>query len=569
MSANYTRRSFLGVGTVAALGGIAGLAGCAQNNNEVLAESGASAQATMQDSNGSPDWLGSEPIIADDEIVQTLDTDFLIVGAGNAGLAAATTAAQLNIDFILCEKNGAVQATREFFGAVNTKYVTEAGVEVDKLRLLNEVARYANGLADRSVLKVWVDESAETFEWIAEMMEEDTDKEFYLEISPDLSDHGFFTPTVDHRFVPNYEGVMRNDMYQGRIEAAGHEIKFEHDLVKLVHSEDNTFVSGAIFATPNGYVQINANKGVLLATGGYPANASMIRALNPVITKIATCNGFPPANDGTGIKTALWMDASMDKVPAAMIFNRGAVDVGVDAGYVSDAPDALFAGSPNQLNMGSQPFMAVNRNGMRFTNESLPYDHILNACCFQPGGVYCQVFDGNAAEDIDRFAQFGCARNTTDRIRNGQSIDEVCGRFIEEGVMKRADTLDELADQLGFSGESKQNFLDQVERYNELYDAQEDSDYGKEAYRLSAIRQAPFYGCWYGGILLTTCDGLTIDNEMRVLNNNGEAINGLYAAGDCSGSMFAGTYPEYIVGIACGRANTQGRHVARHIAGEI
>ncbi|MFR1167207.1 MAG: FAD-binding protein [Adlercreutzia equolifaciens] len=116
--------------------------------------------------------------------------------------------------------------------------------------------------------------------------------------------------------------------------------------------------------------------------------------------------------------------------------------------------------------------------------------------------------------------------------------------------MKKADTLEELADMLGFAGEAKQNFLAQVDRYNELFDAQADEDFGKEAYRLSAIRQAPFYGCWYGGSLLTTIDGLTINEEMQVLNTEGVVIEGLYAAGDCSGSLFAGTYPEYVVPFA-------------------
>lgn len=72
-----------------------------------------------------------------------------------------------------------------------------------------------------------------------------------------------------------------------------------------------------------------------------------------------------------------------------------------------------------------------------------------------------------------------------------------------------------------------------------------------------------------GGSLLTTIDGLTINEEMQVLNTEGVVIEGLYAAGDCSGSLFAGTYPEYVVGLACGRSSTQGRHIARRLAGDL
>ncbi len=392
---------------------------------------------------------------------------------------------------------------------------------------------------------MWLDESAECFEWVDDLVQKATGKTVYLEIAPDLTDHGYFAPTVNHMHAPYYTGDLRNNVYQQYIEGAGHTIYFEHELVKLVHDGEGTKVTGAIFKTKDGYVQINAAN-VLLATGGYAANPTMIEALQPNVPRCVTANSYSMMCDGSGIKTALWAGATMDEVPCPMIFNRGAVDVGVDAGYIGSGEDAIFPGTIVQLNMGSQPFMAVNRNGVRFTNESLPYDNICNASALQPGGVFCQVFDGNAPADIDRFAQAGCARLTTDRIRKGASVDELCAAALEPGIMKKADTLEELADMLGFAGEAKQNFLAQVDRYNELFDAQADEDFGKEAYRLSAIRQ-----------------------EMQVLNTQGAVIEGLYAAGDCSGSLFAGTYPEYVVGLACGRSSTQGRHIARRLAGDL
>ncbi len=564
MSHEFSRRSFLGLGAVAAVGSVAALGGCApQAQTEMPVTGGEEAKSAEVD------WLGVEPTIDESEITATQDTDLVIVGAGCGGLACAATAAQLGLDFMLFDKNTKVQDTREYFAAVNTKYTREAGEEVDKIRTMNEIARYSNGLTNRSVLKVWLDESAEAFEWVDELVQNETGKELYLEIAPDLTEHGYFAPTVNHMHAPYYDGVMRNDVLQKVVEDEGHTIAFEHELVKLVHDEAGTKVTGAIFKTKDGYLQVNANKGVLLATGGYPANPVMMNALQPNVAKCVTASSFSPVCDGSGIKAALWAGADMDKVPAPMIFNRGAVDAGVDAGYVGEGEDAIFPGSIFQLNIGSQPFMAVNRNGVRFTNESLPYDNVCHASALQPGGVWCQIFDANAPEDIDRFAQAGCARLTTDPIRQGAAIDDLCAAALEPGIMKKADTLDELADMLGFEGESKTAFLAQVDRYNELYDAQADEDFGKEPHRLSAIRQAPFYGCWFGGSLLTTIDGLTINEEMQVLNTEGNVIEGLYAAGDCSGSLFAGTYPEYVVGLACGRTSTQGRHVARRMAGDL
>ena len=133
-------------------------------------------------------------------------------------------------------------------------------------------------------------------------------------------------------------------------------------------------------------------------------------------------------------------------------------------------------------------------------------------------------------------------------------------------MMMKADTLDELADMLGFEGDNKAAFLQQIDDYNALVDSGEDTQFGKEPHRLSRIDTAPFYGCWYGGSLLTTTDGLRIDKDMRVLDENDNVIEGLFAAGDVSGCFFSDNYPEYLVACACGRTCTEGRHAAKYIA---
>ena len=108
------------------------------------------------------------------------------------------------------------------------------------------------------------------------MVQKATGKELYLEIAPDLTDHGYFAPTVNHMHTPYYEGTMRNDVLQQHIEEAGESIAFGYELVKLVHADGK--VTGAIFKTDGGYVQVNATDGVLLATGGYAANPIMMEA---------------------------------------------------------------------------------------------------------------------------------------------------------------------------------------------------------------------------------------------------------------------------------------------------
>lgn len=563
-SMKMNRRDFLGLGAVAAVGAM-GLAGCApQTSAEKDLSATGEAAATPEAAASAEDWLGAEPEIAESDIVETLDTDFLIIGAGTAGLAAAGAAADLGLDFIACDKSNLVPETREYLGGVDTAYAKANNVTIDRPKLLNELTRYASGKCNQKLIKRWIDDSAEYVDWVTEVMK-DAGKEVMLDMPPEHATGGtdYYVPYVQHLWEPSYVPPTRNDVIAERLSSQGHDILFEHKMVKLVHADGK--VTGAIFETKDGMKQINA-KNTLLATGGYAANPVMMTALQPSAVACCTASSFNPTCTGDGIKAGLWAGASKDKDAAPMVFDRGAVAPGVDAGYEGEGEGAMFRGSIFQENIGSQPFMKVNRHGQRFANESTPYDFICFAATYQPGGVWCQVYDSNMMDDMLRFETVGCSR-VVPYIEMGMTYDEYTAASQESGILMKADTIEELADMLGFTGQDKDNFLAEVERYNGFYDAQVDEDFGKEAYRLSAIRQAPFYGCWFGGSLLTTIDGLRINEDCQVLDPELNVIEGLYAAGDVSGSFFSGNYPEYVVGVACGRSSVEGRHVAKLLAG--
>ena len=125
--------------------------------------------------------------------------------------------------------------------------------------------------------------------------------------------------------------------------------------------------------------------------------------------------------------------------------------------------------------------------------------------------------------------------------------------YREAGIVVKADTIEELAEKLGLPVEQ---FKATVDRYNELFDQQKDEDFGKEAYRLSQLRKAPFEGIRLsGGYLINTMDGIKIDENMNAVDTEGEPIEGLYVAGDCSGGYFATSYPNLLAGCAAGRAS--------------
>lgn len=571
---NLSRRSFLTGATAAGALAAFGLAGCAPQAPSASKSESASEDTTELANTGS-DWLGSAPEIAESDIIETRDTELLIVGAGNGGMAAAATAADLGLDFTLCEKTESIQRTRHWFGAINTMYTKAANIEIDTAKLLNEFTRYSSNQADQRVVRVWIDESAEVTEWL----------------DPILTAAGMtcaFDTNVDHETggtdynifpMEHYysgtdaagEKLERNKVLLAYINDLGYDVTYNHGLVKLVQDESGK-VCGGIFETPDGYVQINAEKGVLLTTGGYVSNAEMLRACNPMVERCVTLQYGSPNNTGDGIRAAMHIGAQKDAIGAPMIFDRGAVLPGENAGIVSEAgAPATFVGTDKQFNLGSQPFLKVGRDGKRFVNESTPYDFCCFAAAANEGGVFCQIFDSNLKEDVKRFNTIGCSRQTQQLLAKEADtpIDQIYADQLEKGTMVMADTLDELADKLGFAGEAKEAFLAEIDKYNGFYDAQKDEDFGKEAYRLSEIRTAPFFGTWFGGSILTTVDGLRINPDMQVLDTEGHVIEGLYAAGDCSGSVFANNYPEYIVGCACGRTITFSRHAVRHMAGDL
>lgn len=569
---SLNRRSFVktaALGTAAAALAATG-AQSAFADPTVIAPEGFAANAGVSVAGTVPGWLGEEPVVDPADIAATYDCDILVVGAGCAGSAAAATAAELGLSCICVERAAGVPETREYLCGVNSKFTLEADPErpTDPGKLLNEISRYGSGKVDRDLIKMFIDNSAETVEWVDGIMTA-AGKTISVDVPPTHPTGGtdYYLPTVQHTWEPGYTYPMRNDLFAQMSQEAGNPVLFNCKLVKLVHEDGQ--VKGGICDYEGKLIQINAPH-TIIASGGYGGNPEMMMALQPDTVHCVTAHSNHTLDDGSGIKCALWAGAAKDNDGTPMIFDRGAVLPGQDSGYVlCEDGNYRFPGKNYQLNPGSQPFLKVNRNGQRFANESTPYDNMLFAAGRQPGGVFCQVFDGNCDEDVVRFATIGCASYTRAMVEfAGFTLPEFFEMDGGAETLFRADTLEELADLLGFEGEAKENFLATCEHYNELFDAQEDTDYGKEAYRLSELRTPPFYGCWFGGSLLGTLDGIRINSKMQALDANYNVVPGLYAAGDASGSFFNTNYPEYIPGLAASRSVTEGRQCVKMIAAE-
>ena len=526
------------------------------------------------------DWLGKEPDIDEAAITETVDTDILIVGAGNGGMFAAAYAAANGLNFRVIEQNANVQDTRHWYGAIDSAAAKEAGEPAtDKAKLLSEISRYASGKCDQRVVKTWINESAAMHDFMRSILEDKygwvcdftsgTEAAWPAENAEHNTDYLY--PVQEHNYMASEResGLARNELLLQYIQELGYDVDFKTSLAKLEKNSDGRITGIIAQSTEDDhFIRYNANKGVLLACGGFPGNPYMMEQLDPLGTSVTTACSYSPADKGYGIRAAVWAGANLDKEAAPMLFDRGIVAPGVDAGYV-DSDSAFggktFPGKIRQYNPGTQPFLKVNRNGERFANESCPYNDIVYAAAHQPGRVYAQICDANILEDAKRFHTIGCSAQT----RNGgeKYIQGKMDEAIEAGALFKCDTLDELADKMGFTGAAKDTFLATVERYNELYDKQNDEDFGKPAYRLSAIRTAPFYGCWLGASLLTTEQGIAINEKGQALDTNNQPMEGLYITGDMSGSFFANNYPCLMAGVAMGRTLTFAMKAIKQMAG--
>ena len=526
------------------------------------------------------DWLGKEPDIDETAITETVDTDILIVGAGNGGMFAAAYAAANGLNFRVIEQNANVQDTRHWYGAVDSAAAKEAGEPAtDKAKLLSEISRYASGKCDQRVVKTWINESAAMHDFMRSILEDkygwvcDFTSGSEAAWPAENAEHNtdYLYPVQEHNYMASESasGTPRNELLLQYIQELGYDVDFKTSLAKLEKNSDGRITGIIAQSTEDDhFIRYNANKGVLLACGGFPGNPYMMEQLDPLGTSVTTACSYSPADKGYGIRAAVWAGANLDKEAAPMLFDRGIVAPGVDAGYV-DSDSAFggkaFPGKIRQYNPGTQPFLKVNRNGERFANESCPYNDIVYAAAHQPGRVYAQICDANILEDAKRFHTIGCSAQT----RNGgeKYIQGKMDEAIEAGALFKCDTLDELADKMGFTGAAKDTFLATVERYNELYDKQNDEDFGKPAYRLSAIRTAPFYGCWLGASLLTTEQGIAINEKGQALDTNNQPMEGLYITGDMSGSFFANNYPCLMAGVAMGRTLTFAMKAIKQMAG--
>lgn len=548
-STSISRRGFLtGAAVFGGATALGALSGCAPTGNASQA-----AQAQADDHGNAAEWLGSAPAIDESALADTIETEILVVGNGMAGTTCALVAAEDGAKVTLIEKNATGVGLRSSaIGAVGSRYQEEAGIDVNKEDLVNDVASYALNQCDMALIRSWVDHSADVVNWLGALYEENG-----------------FTFHLEHN-VPQGTRYKMWPTGHGTVNAADDTEAKESEVLQAVMAhfadEGGSFLTnttllclvkegekivGAYAKNPNGDpIRINASKGVVIATGGYVNNDEMYIARQNGLDKSLT----GPLNFGTamgdGIKACLWAGAHLDAFPTTMIFDRGIVKPDYEVGQYFNGGDFFH------LTFSTQPFLKVAKDGRRICNESSPYDYIVHAAQEKPGKAWYPIWDSSWQEDVTRFETIGCstlfAREGSNHHAPGLAETQTkLQEGIDQGYIMEADTLEELADKLLLS--DKQAFLDEVKRYNALYEQGYDDQFGKDAFRLSAIDEPPFYGMKAGGEPLCTLDGIVVNDRFQALDDNAEPIEGLYVIGNDSGRFYCHTYPNFGAGTNAGR----------------
>lgn len=557
--AGFSRRNFLKGAGVTALAAAASttLAGCGNgyvNNAEIKNE-------TTQAPAG-PSWLGDAPEIDESLITETLETEVVVVGCRTGGIPAIISAAENGAQVLGIEQMSEIADPREDLGAVNSRYQQETEEEfpefaIDKMEIMEDIVRYANGFVNYDLIKLWADESGAMIDWIADIVERNGEFKMWFEGSigtenTGARDKAWATGHSPEKLTDD-EAVTFGTCLRDYAIELGAEFRYDTMLVKCEQNSDGR-VTGVICQDGNDlhYIRVNASKGVILATGGYVSNTEMVEARQAWNNRLKINVPVGGSCTGDGIKAAMWCGASIDPLGCAVTFNRACCKPDEVAG--SDLKGKWFW-------FGEQPFLKVNLNGKRFCNESGPYDYMLHSAYMQPYHTYVDIWDSDYVEQVKQLNEVGCCRLYP--FDNGASSNmpvSLMGKKFEEleeaGYIQKADTMEELAEKLNLPVEAT---VETWNRYNMFAEQGKDEDYNKEPYRLTSLTHPPYYGVRTGSWFLATIDGISINTDMHAVDEAGKQIEGLFMVGNDSGGFFSVSYPNLMTGLAAGRTMTFGR----------
>ncbi|MBA1306525.1 FAD-binding protein [Stutzerimonas stutzeri] len=320
-------------------------------------------------------------------------------------------------------------------------------------------------------------------------------------------------------------------------------------------------VSGVRVERDGELIDLHASRGVILGSGGFEHNQALRERYLPKPTNAAWSATPPGANTGAALEAALAEGAATD----LMEHGWWAPTIAVPG---EEKPRPIFA---ERAFPGS---IVVNGRGQRFVNEAAPYLEFV-AAMYRDN----QATDGQSLPAWVIFDARFRFRYAMGPLMPSQIMpDERLPAEWLNTLYYKADTLDALAQQIGVDSAGLQA---SVARLNGFARSGEDLDFGRggnvfDRYYgsvdvkpnpcLAPLEKGPFYAMRMDAGDIGTKGGLLTNEHAQVLHGNGEVIEGLYAIGNTSASVFGTTYPG--AGGTLGPAMTFGYVAARHLSGQ-
>ncbi len=412
--------------------------------------------------------------------------DVLVIGAGSAGLNAAIAAKRAGAKVVLIEKHsyagGNSMLAAGGYNACGTPEQAKKGIKDSVESYVQDTMKGGRGKNDPKLVQILAEESAAGVKWLEDM-------------GADMSDvkrSGGAAVARTHRPHGGMSvGPHIVDVLRAQADKEGVGARVNSRAVQLILDKDYKIAGAIVHGKHSGYYKIAA-KAVVLATGGYGQNKDMIAFYRPTFKNMTSSNNI--TSTGDGITMALNIGASMTDID----WVQAHPTVGLDSRIlISETVRGVGA-------------VMVNVKGARFVNELTTRDRASDAILHQPERRAWLVFDN----ELYKAAKM---------VRGYDHL----------GMLKKADTVEELAKICGMDVKTLQ---DTVTSYNKYRKAGKDEAFGRPDMPLS-IEKAPFYAVAVAPGIHHTMGGVAITPESEVLDIQSRPIPGLYAAGEVTGGV--------------------------------
>ncbi|MDO4297756.1 MAG: FAD-dependent oxidoreductase [Lachnospiraceae bacterium] len=496
-------------------------------------------QACITEAGGVADeWMEAGTVEPTEKTEETLEADLVIIGGGGAGMTACIRAEELGLSTILLEKmsfmGGAISISGGNQVVMGSELQKNAGVTDDSVESMVEDFM-ANG-ADLNVpelLTLYAENVGATSDWL---------QENGITFDTESGLHQLAEYAHDRELAYTGSGAGAAEAMRNAIAETDAQVLLSTRAEELIVDE-NGAVTGVKASSDDTAYTIHA-KAVLMATGGYGNNKDLLSE------EMQTALYYGPVSstgDGIVMATAEGIDADTRLMEYGKRYPNG---VEVSEGIAKSTIGGNIVG-------WTMSAILVNKEGNRVVNEKASNRTILETELEQTDGELFLLMDeetfsvwktklggaGISEEDIDGYLE-----------ANGTAAP----------VFAHGETLEEAA---AAAGVDAANLTATVERYNGFVQSGTDEDFGRSAeYMTMEIGDGPYYLVEQKPRFATTMGGLVVDTALEVMNTSGEAISGLYAAGEVVGGVMGDDSPS---GANNGWAVTSGKLAAENIAAAI